>query len=254
MRKVEMILMIGKNLRRRAFAAVIAGSAALIALLLSAGAILGGVFLMKNRGYGEENDASLLADEGALVMKSGDASVYDPERDGEVMRLHIVANSDSSEDQRVKLLVRNRLLELARLSDAILQPSSIDDAESILKTAGSTVLNAVRTVLKEEGASYDAQLIIGDFDFPEREYDGKLYPAGKYRALRILLGEAEGKNWWCILFPPLCIINGEERLDPAGKADASSEKSLLLDRDGTVRFESLLVKLFNRIFLGEDGV
>ena len=248
-----MILMIGKNLRRRTFAAVIAGGAALIALFLTAGAILGGVFWIKNRGYGGANDASLLADEGAAVVKSMDSSIYDSARDGEVMRLHIVANSDSSEDQRIKLLVRNRLLELARLSDDILHPSSLDDAEGILKTAGSTVLNAVRTVLKEEGASYDAQLIIGDFDFPEREYEGKLYPAGKYRALRILLGEAAGKNWWCILFPPLCIIKGEERLEPSENGGVSSEHRGLSEQDGTVRFKSLFVKLFNRIFLGEDG-
>lgn len=234
-----MILMIGRNLRWRAFAAVIAGGAAFVALASIAGAVISGVLIVKHREKGGTEAAAQMTDEGAFAAKSMNSSIYDPERDGAVIRLHIVANSNSSEDQRVKLLVRDRLLALAHVSDDILHPSSIDDAERILKTAGNSVLNAVRAVLAEQGADYDAQLILGDFDFPNREYGGKLYPSGRYRALRVMLGDGAGENWWCILFPPLCIVKTEN-------------SPQAFEGDGTVRFESFFVKLFNRIF-GEDG-
>ena len=255
-----MILMIGKKLRRRAFSAVIAAGAALVALVLLLTAVFTGAMLLKNGEKSALDKKEQAAEEGAFVLKSEDASIYDPARDGEVIRLHIVANSDSSEDQRVKLLVRDRLLALANLTDDILHPSSISEAEGLLKTSGNAVLSAVRSALKDEGAGYDAQLIIGDFDFPDREYGGKLYPAGKYRALRILLGDAGGKNWWCILFPPLCIIRAEEQPTPAAQmhgAERNGAEDLFgqikpCEQDGAIHFESLFVKLFNRIFHGED--
>ena len=247
-----MIPMIGKDLRRRAFAGVIASASLSITLAVALGAVLAGALLLphENSAGKTEWNAS-----GAAVMKSGADSLYDPERDGEVIRLHIVANSDSNEDQRVKLLVRDAVLALAHLNDDVLHPQNAAAAELVLKNAGVTLLDTVRSTLEREGAGYDAQLILGDFDFPDREYGGKLYPAGKYRALRILLGQAEGKNWWCILFPPLCIINTADRTEVDGSGDAC-EGALGIgssaQRDGTVRFESLFVRLFNRIFYGEE--
>ena len=250
-----MVTMIGKDLRRRAFAGIIAAAAALIALVFILGTALIAAVLLKPR---ETPEIVLTAPEGEAVIKSGDASLYDPVRDGEVIRLHIVANSDSSEDQRVKLVVRNEVLALARLSDNVLNIGNADAAEILLKNAGQPLMEAVRSVLKREGASYGAQLLIGDFDFPDREYGGKFYPAGKYRALRILLGDGAGKNWWCILFPPLCIINTEARTmdsqngQNAGFADASTEYASPVREDGSIRFESLFARIFNKIFRGEE--
>ncbi len=249
-----MICMIGKDTRRRAFAAAIAFTAGAIGLFLILGTALAGILLL-----GGEEEAKSGEEADTAVLKQQGLSLYDPGADGEVIRLHIVANSDSSEDQRVKMLVRNEVLALAQLSDDIMTPKNAAAAEGILKKAGEPLLSAVRRVLEREGAGYDAQLVLGDFDFPGREYDGKLYPAGSYRALRIILGSGEGKNWWCVLFPPLCIIKTDEPFPGSAAARAEGADNRSSDgaeqsappRLGEIRFESLIVRLFRKIFQGE---
>lgn len=181
-----------------------------------------------------------------VFLPHGEA-LYDPERDGEVLRLHIIANSDSSEDQRIKLAVRNAVLEYERARGS---EGGRDAAERALLDGGAELLDTVRSVLRREGAGYDAQLMLGVFDFPDREYDGRLYPAGEYRALRILLGDGVGKNWWCILFPPLCMIcTGEQTINGDADARTGDEARDEAEARGetAVRFDSLLVRLFNKL-------
>jgi stage II sporulation protein R len=161
--------------------------------------------------------------------KTDETAVYDPLADGPVLRLHVIANSDSERDQCVKLAVRDAVLDYERRQA---EAGSALAAENLLLADGSGLMAAVENELEEQGAGYGAQLVIWDFDFPDREYGGVLYPAGSYRALRILLGEGRGKNWWCILFPPLCIIDD-------GAAQQGPE--------APIRFESLLVKLWKLI-------
>jgi len=121
-----------------------------------------------------------------------------------VFRLHIIANSDSTEDQRVKLLVRDALLEY----EARQMRGAADkrDAKQSLMADGEALLKIVENALQKNGFSYGAQLFVGTFEFPERSYSGKTYPAGDYEALRVVLGKGQGKNWWCVMFPPLCIL------------------------------------------------
>ncbi|MBQ3939046.1 MAG: stage II sporulation protein R [Clostridia bacterium] len=175
--------------------------------------------------------AALLA---GTFKKERQTAVYSPLTDGSVLRLHVIANSDSEQDQRVKLAVRDAVLDYERRTGTA---ATAFAAENALLRDGSGLLETVEKELGEQGADYGAQLLIGDFDFPDREYGGVLYPAGSYRALRILLGEAKGRNWWCILFPPLCITDsGAARTEPETK----------------VRFESLIVKLWRLITGGES--
>ena len=118
-----------------------------------------------------------------------------------VLRLHIVANSDKEEDQRVKLLVRDALLE--EFSPA----NSLIEAERIVLGQGNGILETVQSVLEKEGCAYGAQLRFGQMEFPLREYGETTYPAGEYTALRVELGQAAGQNWWCVLFPPICLLD-----------------------------------------------
>ena len=118
-----------------------------------------------------------------------------------VLRLHILANSDSAEDQRVKLLVRDALVREFAPAD------SLEEAEEVLLGDGGGVLETVNRVLQEQGCAYGALLRFGVMEFPDKTYGGTTYPAGKYEALRVELGNASGQNWWCVLFPPLCLVD-----------------------------------------------
>lgn len=132
-----------------------------------------------------------------------------------VLRLHILANSDSEEDQRVKLAVRDRLLE-----DVPELFQEAEDRESAVEAARCTI-DKIRDVVADElavqGADYGFDVEIAEnMYFEVREYDGFTMPAGFYSALRITLGRAEGKNWWCVMYPPLCssaAVKTEEAFD-----------------------------------------
>lgn len=119
----------------------------------------------------------------------------------QILRLHVVANSDSEEDQRVKLLVRDALIQ--RFAPA----NSLAQAEELLLLGGGDVQSAVDAVLRQQGCGYNAQLRFGKMEFPEKSYAGVSYPAGEYEALRVELGAAAGQNWWCVLFPPICLVD-----------------------------------------------
>ena len=123
-----------------------------------------------------------------------------------VLRLHVIAASDSEEDQSVKLAVRDAILPLFEHAE------SCDDARAFLLSHGSEIQSAAEAVLKERGFDYGVQLSLGTETFPDRVYGDLLFPAGSYDALCVRLGPAEGHNWWCVLFPPLCIVSetGEE--------------------------------------------
>ena len=148
----------------------------------------------------------------------------------ECLRLHILANSDSEEDQRVKLLVRDAILERMRGQEL----SSKREAEEKMLIMGGELQRTAEEVLASCGLDYGAGLEAGVFEFPERDYGGEVYPAGEYSALRVILGEGKGQNWWCVMFPPLCVID-----DGSG---------ISRDPDGTLEFRSIILDFFRSIF------
>jgi stage II sporulation protein R len=122
---------------------------------------------------------------------------------GSVLRLHIIANSDSAEDQRLKLCVRDALLaEGPKLFGEALTEK---EAEFLAEENLPEIRRIAEETLRREGYSQPVEAEITDMDFTERVYGDITMPAGRYRALRITIGEAEGHNWWCVMYPPLCI-------------------------------------------------
>ena len=133
---------------------------------------------------------------GALALRTQD------ELADKVVRLHVLANSDSEEDQALKLRVRDAVLEQAT---AILEQSA-DRREAESRLRGQ-LLELERIAAKEiaaEGYDYPVTVNLENTDFPTKEYDGFTLPAGEYLALRVIIGEGQGRNWWCVVFPPLC--------------------------------------------------
>lgn len=117
----------------------------------------------------------------------------------EIVRLHILANSDSSEDQSLKLKVRDEILRHSR-KDFTKKSDVAGKLEEYKKLA--------ENVISKNGYDYPVTVEYGNFRFPTKEYNNIRLPAGNYDAVRIRIGNAEGQNWWCVMFPPLCFVDG----------------------------------------------
>lgn len=134
----------------------------------------------------------------AVLPINGEGEIYD-----KVIRLHILANSDSEEDQNIKLLVRDELLEY--VSCLIADTNDIESAKALISEHLDDIKTVAENVIIENGFNYTANAEIGYEIYPERGYDGLKLPAGEYCSLRVSIGKAAGHNWWCVLFPPLCL-------------------------------------------------
>lgn len=133
-----------------------------------------------------------------FIPLSGEERIYD-----DIIRLHVIANSDSEADQALKLAVRDEILR--RFGTALTGYSDYTDARASVESRLSEIEAAAAEVVAAEGYDYSVSVALGEEYYPERSYDGFALPAGTYTSLRVLLGEGGGKNWWCVLFPPLCV-------------------------------------------------
>ena len=133
-----------------------------------------------------------------LLPVHGESEIYDT-----VVRLHVLANSDSDEDQSLKLKVRDRIIEV--VSDALDGIKDRDEAIAAINAELDSIESAAREVIESEGYDYDVSVELGEEYYPTKSYESCAFPEGKYTSLRVMIGESEGQNWWCCLFPPLCL-------------------------------------------------
>ena len=171
-----------------------------------------------------------------------------------VVRLHIVANSDGDGDQAVKLKVRDAII--AEFSDCLQTAQSPAQAEQIMQDNLSRIEAVANRVLKENGYSYQAQASIGETHFPVKHYENITLPPGNYRALRIVLGNGAGQNWWCVMYPPLCFSGSVEGSAPqesqAMLKSSLGEENYTLITDGAdesgelpVQFKFKILEIFD---------
>lgn len=153
-----------------------------------------------------------------VSFHSNSQEAYMNLKDG-IIRLHVKANSDTEEDQALKLKVRDRILkETAPLLE---KSESIEETRAIVKENLDNIKSIAEEVIKEEGKDYKVEVNFGMTSFPTRKYGEMVLPAGEYEALLVTIGEGKGQNWWCVMFPPLCFVemthgiaaNTEESLD-----------------------------------------
>lgn len=121
----------------------------------------------------------------------------------ELIRLHVVGASDSQEDQEVKLRVRDAVIDL--LDEAMAQIDSKVDAKAFLEDHLDEIVDAANAVLEQAGMEERVTVTLTQEEFDTREYETFSLPAGVYDSLRIVIGEGEGRNWWCVVFPSLCL-------------------------------------------------
>ena len=123
----------------------------------------------------------------------------------EAIRLRILANSDSEKDQAVKRLIRDEVN--ADITKWVKDLTSLDDAREVIQSHLPDIQETAKEVMQENGLEQSVEVDFGQADFPTKLYGQFLYPAGEYEAVIITLGEGEGANWWCVLFPPLCFLD-----------------------------------------------
>lgn len=122
-----------------------------------------------------------------------------------LIRFHVLANSDSPEDQDLKLRVRDKVIE-AMASD-LEKSKNVDETRDILKENLDRIKETAKKEILKNGQDYDVRVFLGDYDFPTKIYGNIVFPTGTYEALRIEIGRARGQNWWCVMFPPLCFVD-----------------------------------------------
>lgn len=129
----------------------------------------------------------------------------------DTLRLHVLANSNSDEDQKLKLKVRDALLKTGcEIFDGSVTK---ENAEERLNKDKEKLIKTAKEVIDENGFNYDVDITLTEEFFTTRTYRDVTLPAGKYMAVRVLIGESSGKNWWCVMFPPLCIPAAEKDID-----------------------------------------
>lgn len=166
-----------------------------------------------------------------------------------VFRLHVIANSDSKEDQDLKYKVRDNLLNY--MNNLCNNCSSKEEAINIVSEHQEEFEQVALETIKNEGYNYNVNIKIGNFEFPTKQYGDISLPAGFYDALRVEIGEANGQNWWCVMFPSLCFVDVSSGIVPEESKEelqnvlSDEEYSIISDNSNyEVKFKFKLLEFF----------
>ena len=169
-----------------------------------------------------------------------------------VFRLHVIANSDSDEDQELKYNVRDEVLEY--MNEISSDCSSKEEVINLAYEHQDEFKQIAEQVIKDNGYDYSVNIRIGNFDFPTKDYGDISLPAGNYDALRIEIGEASGQNWWCVMFPPLCFVDVTSGVVPDESKEVIKENlneeeyDLVSDTESSaIKFKFSLIEFFKGI-------
>ncbi|WP_238899728.1 stage II sporulation protein R [Clostridium sp. YIM B02500] len=129
---------------------------------------------------------------------------YDEVKDS-LIRFHVIANSDNDDDQQLKLKVKNRVIDY--LYPYLNSSQSLDESRKIIKDKMEDVKTLAQQVIKDNNYDYDVKVELSRENFPDKSYGNITLPQGNYEAFRIIIGSGQGRNWWCVMFPPLCFVD-----------------------------------------------
>lgn len=168
-----------------------------------------------------------------------------------VFRLHVIANSDSEKDQNLKYIVRDNLINY--MNSLTKNITSKDKAIEIAKEHKQDFYDIAKKTIEENGYNYDVNIEIGNSYFPTKYYGDITLPAGYYDALKVEIGDAEGQNWWCVMFPPLCFVDMSTGIVPNESKETirknlpEEEYALISDTSSrSINFKFKLIELFNK--------
>lgn len=179
----------------------------------------------------------------AALPVNGEVGLYD-----KLIRLHVLANSDSEEDQALKLKVRDAVL--AYTEDIVSGCKDVTQAKAAIENSKNEIQKVCEKTVGDEGYDYLVSIQLGMEKYPEKSYGSVTLPSGDYYSVRVMIGEAEGHNWWCVLFPPLCVgaaKDGRAVMKEAGLT--KNEVDVLTENDGdkyVLKFR--IIEFFRRAF------
>lgn len=136
----------------------------------------------------------------------------------EIIRFHVIANSDAEVDQKVKLVVKDKVVSY--MQGKLAKTTTREQAEKVMKKEMPAIKKIAQKTVKKQGYDYTCEVVYHEREFPVKAYGDLTFPAGKYEALDVILGNAQGKNWWCVMFPSLCFVDGTYAVVP----DKSKER------------------------------
>ena len=154
----------------------------------------------------------------------------------QVIRLHVVANSDTEADQKLKLEVKEEVVKLLR--EQLRQDTSVAMAQQTLRDNISKIEQTAHQYIQKKGYDYEVRAELGTCYFPVKQYGDMTFPAGEYKALKVKIGKSEGKNWWCVMYPTLCFVDSTYQIVP----EESKEKLK----------ENLTEEEYDSLLQGED--
>ena len=177
----------------------------------------------------------------ASIPTEKDAAIYK-----DTLRLHILANSDTDKDQALKIEIRDRILQ--KYGKDLRDADSMDEAEVKTRELTSQIQSDVNEWIHEAGEDYECEVTVGVEWYDTRKYEDFTLPKGYYTSVKVMLGEAEGKNWWCVMYPPLCldIACEDAEADDAILGYTKEEYSLITDTGYNIKFK--LLEVFSEAF------
>ncbi len=168
-----------------------------------------------------------------------------------VFRLHVIANSDSEEDQNLKYIVRDNIIDY--MNSASHSFSCKQDVINYASAHINDLKNIAEETIKSNGYKYPVSIEMGNFEFPTKKYGDISFPSGYYDALKIEIGNATGKNWWCVMFPPLCFVDSTTGFVPDSskeslKQNLSNENYKIVSESNNsdISFKFKIIELFNK--------
>ena len=167
-----------------------------------------------------------------------------------LIRFHVIANSDSDEDQALKLKVRDKIIE--KMAVKLENIENLDEARDILVSSVDEVTNIAKEVIVEEGYNYDVNTMLSNENFPDKIYGDYIFPQGNYEAYRVIIGDGMGQNWWCVMFPPLCFVDESKNTVDSSKLEDSIKSIESEDEhnneNNKVIYKFKIIEVFNKIF------
>lgn len=185
----------------------------------------------------------------AFLPSEEELSVYDG-----VIRLHILANSDSEADQALKLHVRDRIL--SEVGGIVEGAETKEEAEAAISSSLDVICTAASSAVREYGADASVSVTLSEEKYPRKSYGTVILPSGTYTSLRVMLGEAEGANWWCVLFPDICtspaIKTEKETADEFIEAGFTPSQYRLISGEDEPKYviKFRIVEIFESLFGG----